>query len=113
MLAETVGLRGELVLLLGEHTAAERSFRRSLEIAREQGAKLFELRSATRLAQLWRDQGRFADARKLLAPIWGWFTEGFDTKDLKEANALLCELSETVNRAIADSRVAPNLSAGR
>jgi predicted ATPase len=62
-------------------------------MAREQGAKSFELRAATSLARLWRDQGKHTEARDLLAPIYGWFTEGFDTRDLKEAKALLEELA--------------------
>jgi predicted ATPase len=57
-----------------------------------QCAKLFELRASTSLARLWRDQGKRTEARDLLAPIYGWFTEGFDTPDLKEAKALLDEL---------------------
>ncbi len=66
---------------------------RALEIAREQEAKSPELRAATSLALLWRDQGKQAEARDLLAPLYGWFTEGFDTQDLKDAKALLAELS--------------------
>ena len=58
-------------------------------MAREQGTRSFELRAATSLARLWRDQGKHTEARDLLAPIYGWFTEGFDTRDLKEAKALL------------------------
>jgi predicted ATPase len=60
---------------------------------RDRGAKLWELRAAASLAQLRRDQGRDAEARDLLAPVYGWFTEGFDTPDLKEAKALLDELT--------------------
>jgi predicted ATPase len=60
---------------------------------RRQSAKLFELRAATGLACLWRDQGKRDEARELLAPVYGWFTEGFDTRDLKEAKALLEELA--------------------
>ena len=62
-------------------------------MAREQGAKSLELRAATSLARLWRNQGKHTEARDLLAPIYGWFTEGFDTRDLKEAKALLEELA--------------------
>jgi len=62
-------------------------------IAREQEAKLWELRAAVSLARLRRDQGRRAEARDLLLPVYGWFTEGFDTADLKEAKALLTELA--------------------
>ena len=72
---------------------AEDSFRTALAIAREQGTRGYELRAATSLARLWREQGRRADAHELLAPICGWFTEGFDTPDLKEAKALLAELT--------------------
>ncbi len=72
---------------------AEASYRRAIERARSQEAKSWELRAATSLARLWRDQGKPAAARDLLAPIYGWFTEGFDTLDLKEAKALLDELA--------------------
>jgi predicted ATPase len=72
--------------------AAEELYRKALGIAGEQGAKLWELRAAASLARLRRDQGRHAEARALLAPVYGWFTEGFDTPDLKEAKALLAEL---------------------
>jgi predicted ATPase len=68
---------------------AEASYWRAIERARSQEAKSWELRAATSLARLWRDQGKPAEARDLLAPIYGWFTEGFDTADLKEAKALL------------------------
>jgi hypothetical protein len=71
---------------------AEACFRRAIEIARSQQAKSFELRAATSLAQLLRGQARAAEARDLLAPIYAWFTEGFDTKDLKDAKALLGQL---------------------
>ena len=71
---------------------AERSFLRAIEVARRQRAKTAELRAATSLARLWRDQGKRPEARDLLAPIYGWFTEGFDTADLKDARALLDEL---------------------
>jgi predicted ATPase len=64
-----------------------------LSIAKEQEAKFWELRAATSLAHLRRDQGRPAEARDILAPVYGWFTEGFDTADLKEARALLDELA--------------------
>ena len=71
---------------------AEAYFERALAIARQQQAKSFELRAAMSMARLWRDQGKRDEARNLLAPIYGWFTEGFDTRDLKEARALLDEL---------------------
>ena len=71
---------------------AEDSFRTALAIAREQGTRGYELRAATSLARLWREQGRRGEARDLLAPVYVWFTEGFDTADLKEARTLLSEL---------------------
>ena len=71
---------------------AEGYYRRAVERAQEQGAKSLELRAATSLARLWRDQGKRVEARDLLNPIYGWFTEGFDTLDLKEAKALLEDL---------------------
>jgi predicted ATPase len=72
---------------------AEESFRTALAIAREQGTRGYELHAATSLARLWREQGRPGDARDLLAPFYGSFTEGFDTGDLKGAKALLDELA--------------------
>jgi class 3 adenylate cyclase/predicted ATPase len=77
----------------GHPEAAEELYRKALSIAREQEAKLWELRAAANLARLRRDQGRRVEARDLLAPVYSWFTEGFDTPDLKEARALLDELS--------------------
>jgi predicted ATPase len=74
-------------------TKAEASFERALAIARAQLAKSWELRAAMSLARLWREQGKRDEARALLSPIYGWFTEGFDTRDLKEAKALLGMLS--------------------
>ena len=73
--------------------AIEESLRTAIEVAQLQGAKGWELRAASALARLWRDQGKRDEARELLAPVYGWFTEGFDTLDLKEAEALLDELS--------------------
>ena len=72
---------------------AEIEFTRALAIARQQQAKSWELRAAMSMARLWRDQGKPRQARELLAPVYGWFTEGFDTLDLKEAKALLEELT--------------------
>ena len=82
---------GEIELLSPQQDVAKAQayFERALEIARAQQARSFELRAATNLARLWRDQGRRARAHDLLAPIYGWFTEGFNTLDLKEAKALL------------------------
>jgi predicted ATPase len=76
--------------------AAEMSLRKALEVAGLQSAKGWELRAATSLARLWRDQGKVQQARELLAPVYGWFTEGFDTRDLKEAKALLDVLERKV-----------------
>jgi predicted ATPase len=69
--------------------AAEASFREAIAVARQQGARGWELRVATSLAHLLLDRGRRIDARELLAPVYGWFTEGFDTPDLQKAKALL------------------------
>ena len=92
--AEIHRLRGELTgrLPYSDPAEAEDSFRTALAIAREQGTRGYELRAAVSLARLRRDQGRRTEARDLLAPVYGWFTEGFDTPDLKEAKALLDEL---------------------
>jgi predicted ATPase len=77
----------------GSHAAkASEYFDRALEVARQQQAKSWELRAAMSMARLWRNQGKRDEARELLAPVYGWFTEGFDTHDLKEAKALLDEL---------------------
>jgi predicted ATPase len=93
--AEIHRLRGELTGRLPhpDPTKAEDSFQTALAIAREQGTRDYELRAATSLARLWHEQGRRDEARKLLAPVYGWFTEGFDTQDLKEAKALLDTLA--------------------
>ena len=103
-------LRGDLLLLLSEpqRPEAEVSFRRALAIAGEQDAKLWELRTATSLARMWQDQGRQAEARELLARVYGRFTEGFETPDLRETEVLLDELSSTPRA----SRVARRRSAG-
>jgi predicted ATPase len=87
-------VRGELLIAIGDLEAAEQSFHQAIAVARRQSAYLWELRAATSLARLWRDQGKRNEARDLLAPIYGWFTEGFDTPDLKEAKALLQQLKE-------------------
>ena len=84
--------KGQLLLRQGHTEAAEELYRKALSIAREQEAKLWELRAAASLARLRRDQGRHAEAHDLLAPVYGWFTEGFDTPDLKDAKALLDQL---------------------
>ena len=92
-LAETLRLRGDLLLSMGDPAAAETSYGEALALARQQSARLWELRAAMSLARLWHDQGKPAEARALLAPVYGWFTEGFGTPVLQEAKALLEELS--------------------
>jgi predicted ATPase len=88
-------LRGELLLLLADPNLAdaELAFRRALAVARGQDARLWELHEAINLARLWCNQGKRAEGYDLLAPIYGWFTEGFATADLKDAKALLRELA--------------------
>jgi tetratricopeptide (TPR) repeat protein len=86
---ETLRLRGEIRRQQGEEELAEADFHAAIALAQEMSAKAWELRAATSLARLWRDQDRRAEARDLLAPVYGWFTEGFDTPDLKEAKSLL------------------------
>ena len=93
--AEVCRLRG--VLLLRQpgtpQAEAETWLQRALDVARRQEAKSLELRAAMSLSRLWQQQGKRHEARELLAPVYGWFTEGFDTADLQEAKALLEELS--------------------
>jgi hypothetical protein len=93
--AELHRIKGEL--LLGQTTTDEREaeayFQNAIKVARGQSAKSLELRAAMSLSRLWQRKGKTAEARQLLAEIYGWFTEGFDTADLKEAKALLEELS--------------------
>jgi predicted ATPase len=91
--AELHRMRGDLLIATGGRSAAEHSYRQALAVAERQSAKLFELRSASSLARLWRDQGRPTEARDLLAPVYAWFTEGFDAPDLIDAKALLAELA--------------------
>jgi predicted ATPase len=93
--AELLRLKGKLLAHLlpeGRHKEEEGCYREALAVAQRQHARSLELRAATSLARLWRDQGRDDDARDLLAPVYGWFTEGLDTPDLKDAKALLEEL---------------------
>jgi predicted ATPase len=93
--AEVNCIAGEIALMLPEPDAAnaEIRFERALAVARQQQAKSWELRAAMNMARLWRDQGKRQQAHDLLAPVYGWFTEGLDTLDLKEAKALLSDLS--------------------
>jgi len=87
---------GDLLNATGDQSGAERHYRQAIAVAERQGAKLFQLRASTSLARLWRDQGRQAEARDLLGPIYGWFTEGFDAPDLTDAKALMDELRTEV-----------------
>ena len=93
--AETNRIAGEIRLKYPKRDTAkaEAYFERALTVARQQQAKSWELRAAMSMARLWRDQGKRDEARDLRAPVYGWFTEGFDTLDLKEAKALLDELA--------------------
>ncbi len=94
--AELHRVKGELLLAQETDNAmeAETCFHQALDIARHQQAKSWELRAATSLARLWQQQDKLQDAHDLLAPVYEWFTEGFDTADLQEAQGLLNELSE-------------------
>ena len=95
--AELYRLRGELLLqhAVAQPEEAEACFQQALAVARRQQAKSLELRAAMSLARLWQRQGKRAEAHQLLAEVYGWFTEGFDTADLQEAKALLVALSGT------------------
>ncbi|HWX34458.1 MAG TPA: adenylate/guanylate cyclase domain-containing protein [Steroidobacteraceae bacterium] len=88
----TLKYRGELRLKLGQNELADADFRDAIAMAQRMSAKAWELRAAMSMARLWRDQGKRKEAHDLLAPVYGWFTEGFDTVDLKEAKELLSEL---------------------
>jgi class 3 adenylate cyclase/predicted ATPase len=91
--AEILRLKGWMLTLKGDLGGAEKNYLASLDWAREQQAKSWELRTSTSLARLWQQQGKATEACELLAPVYNWFTEGFGTKDLKEAKALLEELA--------------------
>jgi len=91
--AETLRLTGDVLLATSDAVAAEASYCESIAIAQQQSAKLWELRAATSLARLWREQGNHVEAHELLAPVYAWFTEGFGSPVLQEAKALLEELS--------------------
>ena len=111
--AEIHRTAGEITLMSPEPDAAKAQahFERALAIAREQQAKSWELRAATSMARLWRGQGKRQQARDLLAPIYGWFTEGFDTLDLKQAKALLDDLAAmrapVVDTSIGSAEIHP------
>jgi predicted ATPase len=91
--AELHRVRGDLLNTVGNLAGAEHNYRQAIAVAKRQSAKMFELRASARIARLWRDQGKRDEARDLLAPVYGWFTEGFDTLDLKEAKELLDDLA--------------------
>ena len=93
--AEVYRVGGEIALKEPQPDTmkAQSCFERALSVARQQQAKSWELRAAMSLARLWRDQGKVQEARELLAPVYGWFTEGFDTCDLRDAKALLDEFA--------------------
>jgi predicted ATPase len=91
--AELYRLKGELLLAQGDEAEAEASLQKAIEVARRQQAKSWELRATVSLCRLWQEQGRMDEARQMLAQIYGWFTEGFDTPDLQEARALLAEFA--------------------
>jgi hypothetical protein len=103
-------IAGEVALKSPEPDAAKAVayFERALAIARQQQAKSWELRAAMSMARHWRDQGKARQASELLAPVYGWFTEGFDTRDLKEAKALLEELAATMRHGISSDRTTKN-----
>ena len=91
-LAEVLRLKAWMQQQQGKLAAAEDNYLASLDVAREQQAKSWELRTSTSLSRLWQSQGKHKEALELLKPVYDWFTEGFDTKDLKDAKALLAEL---------------------
>ena len=91
--AELLRLEGVALLGLNRLDKAQGALKEALRVARRQQARAYELRAATSLARLWGEQGRRGEARDLLAPVYGWFTEGFDTADLKKAKTLLDQLA--------------------
>jgi predicted ATPase len=103
--AEILRLKGWMLSLKGDLGGAEQNFFASLAWARRQQAKSWELRTSTSLARLWQSQGKRHEAYGLLAPVYGWFTEGFDTKDFLEAKALLNELAAP--SSVANSATLP------
>jgi predicted ATPase len=99
--AELRRLQGALALLTGDASGAEACFRDAIGIARQQGAKSFELRAATSLSRLWADQGKTREAHAVLSDVYAWFTEGLETADLREARALLDDLAAPISRSPA------------
>jgi predicted ATPase len=110
--AEALRIKGCMLSLKGDRAGAEYAYLASLDWARTQQAKSWELRTATSYARLMRDQGRAREAYDLLAPVYGWFTEGFATKDLKDAKALLDELADAPCAAATRVSTASGFSAG-
>ena len=98
--AELHRLKGTLLMhqMIPDDLRAETSFQQALDIARRQQAKSWELRASVSLSRLWQSQGKRREAHELLAPVYGWFTEGFDTKDLQEAKALLDKIAPNLLR---------------
>jgi predicted ATPase len=84
---------GDLLNATGDRSGAEQHYRQAIGVGERQSAKLFQLKASASLARLWRDQGKRAEARDLLGPIYNWFTEGFDAPDLRDAKALLDALT--------------------
>ncbi len=91
--AETLRITGDVRAAMGDRAGAEAGYNEAIAIAQQQSAKLWELRAATGLAKLWRDQGKRSEAHELLAPVYNWFTEGIGTPVLQDAKALLAELA--------------------
>ena len=96
MEAELYRVRAELLVSSSNFHKAEEALQQGLTVAREQQARWWESRASVSLARLWRDQGKRVEARDLLAPVYGWFTEGFDTADLRASKAMLEELGSAV-----------------
>jgi predicted ATPase len=100
--AELYRIRAELLLRAGRMDEAEGDYQKALQIACEQGARMWELRTACDLARLWSRQGRHRKARDLLAPVHGWFSEGFDIRELKRSKAQLESLSALPDKVSLD-----------
>jgi len=102
--AELWRQRGEVMKLQGDSAEAHRSFQTAIAVARRQSAKSLELRAATSLARLWREEGRSYEAHRLLQQVFGWFREGFDTADLRDAASLLEELTSSAGSGVGAAR---------
>jgi predicted ATPase len=99
--AELHRLRGDLLLMQGDDAEAEVSLKKAIGVARRQSAKSWELRASTSLARLWQKQGKVDEAGQMLGEIYGWFSEGFDTPDLREARSLIEEFAEDYEQGMA------------